>query len=159
MEDHRDDLIVIVAGYTGPMEKFICSNPGLESRFNRYFFFPDYDGQQLMEIFRIQCKKNSYTLTPEAEEAALKMFNEMYEERGDNFGNGRDVRNCFEDMVVRQSNRVAAMENPSKEDLISVLPQDLEDSEEEENTGEANADEETEPAVSAEEPDKTEEAE
>ena len=125
MEDHRDDLVVIVAGYTGPMEGFITSNPGLESRFNRYFYFPDYDGKQLMEIFRIQCKKNSYTMTPEAEEAALKMFDEMYEERNENFGNGRDVRNCFEDMVVRQSNRVAAMENPSKDDLIAVLPEDL----------------------------------
>lgn len=132
MEDHRDDLVVIVAGYTGPMEGFISSNPGLESRFNRYFFFPDYNGEQLMEIFRMQCRKNSYTLTPEAEEAALKLFTELYEERTENFGNGRDVRNCFEDMVVRQSNRVAAMENPTKEDLISVLPEDLSDPEEEE---------------------------
>ena len=140
MEDHRDDLVVIVAGYTGPMEGFITSNPGLESRFNRYFYFPDYDGKQLMEIFRNQCKKNSYVLTPEAEEAALKMFNEMYEERNENFGNGRDVRNCFEDMVVRQSNRVAAMENPSKDDLISVLPEDLIDDEE---TQDAEANDET----------------
>ena len=131
MEDHRDDLVVIVAGYTGPMEKFIHSNPGLESRFNRYFFFPDYDGNQLTEIFRIQCKKNSYTLTPEADEAALKMFTRHYEERDENFGNGRDVRNCFEDMVVRQSNRVAAMESPSKDDLITVLPEDLVDPDEE----------------------------
>ena len=131
MEDHRDDLVVIVAGYTGPMEKFIHSNPGLESRFDRYFFFPDYDGNQLTEIFRIQCKKNSYTLTPEADEAALKMFTRLYEERDENFGNGRDVRNCFEDMVVRQSNRVAAMESPSKDDLITVLPEDLVDPDEE----------------------------
>ena len=131
MEDHRDDLVVIVAGYTGPMEKFIHSNPGLESRFNRYFFFPDYDGNQLTEIFRIQCKKNSYTLTPEADEAALKMFTRLYEERDENFGNGRDVRNCFEDMVVRQSNRVAALENPSKEDLMTVKPEDLVDPDEE----------------------------
>ena len=131
MEDHRDNLVVIVAGYTGPMEKFIHSNPGLESRFNRYFFFPDYDGNQLTEIFRIQCKKNSYNLTPEADEAALKMFTRLYEERDENFGNGRDVRNCFEDMVVRQSNRVAAMESPSKDDLITVLPEDLVDPDEE----------------------------
>ena len=131
MEDHRDDLVVIVAGYTGPMEQFIHSNPGLESRFNRYFFFPDYDGNQLTEIFRIQCKKNSYTLTPEADEAALKMFTRLYEERDENFGNGRDVRNCFEDMVVRQSNRVAALENPSKEDLMTVKPEDLVDPDEE----------------------------
>ena len=139
MEDHRDDLVVIVAGYTGPMEKFITSNPGLESRFNRYFFFPDYDGGQLTAIFRQQCKKNSYTLTPEADEAALKMFTELYEERDENFGNGRDVRNCFEDMVVRQANRVAAMEAPTRDDLMAVLPEDLEDREEEEEKTEEAA--------------------
>ena len=132
MEDHRKELIVIVAGYTGPMEKFLSSNPGLESRFNKYFFFPDYNGEQLMEIFRGQCKKNGYVLTGEAEKAAVEMFTELYENRGDNFGNGRDVRNAFEDMIVRQSNRVAQMENPSKDDLMAVLPEDLEDPEEDE---------------------------
>jgi SpoVK/Ycf46/Vps4 family AAA+-type ATPase len=134
MEDHRDDLIVIVAGYTGPMEKFIHSNPGLESRFNKYFFFPDYNGEQLMEMFRIRCKKNGYTMTEETEKAAVAFFTQLYEERNENFGNGRDVRNVFEDMVVRQANRVAALENPSKEDLMAVLPADLEDPEEEEET-------------------------
>ena len=150
MEDHRDDLVVIVAGYTGPMERFITSNPGLESRFNRYFFFPDYDGDQLTEIFRIQCKKNSYTLTPEADAAAHEMFTELFEERDENFGNGRDVRNCFEDMVVRQANRVAAMEKPTKEDLITVLPEDLTDEPEE------TAVVTDKPAESAEKPDEPE---
>ncbi len=130
MEDHRDDLIVIVAGYTAPMEKFIHSNPGLESRFNKYFFFPDYNGEQLMTMFRIRCKKNGYSMTPETEKAAVALFTQLYEERTENFGNGRDVRNVFEDMVVRQANRVAAMEEPSKEDLMAVLPEDLEDAEE-----------------------------
>ncbi|MBQ9685072.1 MAG: AAA family ATPase [Oscillospiraceae bacterium] len=130
MEDHRDELIVIVAGYTGPMEKFLSSNPGLESRFNKYFFFPDYDGEQLMAIFRKQCEKNGYTLTEDAEKAAVAMFTELYENRNDNFGNGRDVRNCFEDMIVRQSNRVAKLEAPTKEDLMAVLPEDLEEEDE-----------------------------
>ena len=125
MEDHRKDLVVIVAGYTGPMEKFINSNPGLESRFNKYFYFPDYNGEQLMAIFRGKCEKNGYKLTEEADKKATAFFTELYANRGDNFGNGRDVRNCFEDMVVSQSNRVAAMENPSKEDLMTVLPEDL----------------------------------
>ena len=129
MEDHRDDLIVIVAGYDEPMQKFLSSNPGLESRFNKYFYFPDYTGEQLLAIFKNQCKKNSYTLSPEAEEAAKAMFDRLYEERDDNFGNGRDVRNCFEDMIVRQSNRVAAMDAPTKEDLMTVLPEDLEEQE------------------------------
>ena len=127
MEDHRDDLIVIVAGYDEPMQKFLSSNPGLESRFNKYFYFPDYTGEQLLAIFKNQCKKNSYTLSPEAEEAAKALFDRLDEERDDNFGNGRDVRNCFEDMIVRQSNRVAAMEAPTREDLMTVLPEDLEE--------------------------------
>lgn len=130
MEDHRDDLIVIVAGYSGPMQKFLDSNPGLESRFNKYIYFNDYTGDQLLSIFKINCKKNSYILSPEAEETAIKLFNQLYEERGDNFGNGRDVRNRFEDMIVRQSNRIAAMESPSKDDLMAVLPEDVLDEDE-----------------------------
>ena len=125
MEDHRDDLIVIVAGYSGPMGDFLSSNPGLESRFNKYFHFPDYTGEQLMAIFSAQCEKNGYTLTEESEKAARELFDRLYAERNENFGNGRDVRNRFEDMIVRQSNRVAAMENPGKGDLMAVLPEDL----------------------------------
>ncbi len=132
MEDHRDDLVLIVAGYDEPMEKFLSSNPGLESRFNKYFHFPDYTGEELFAIFRQRCEKNRYTLSPEAEEAAKALFDRLYEERDDNFGNGRDVRNRFEDMIVRQANRVAAMEKPGKEDLMAVLPEDLEDKEEKE---------------------------
>ena len=127
MEDHRDDLIVIVAGYDEPMEEFLNSNPGLKSRFNKYFNFPDYTGEQLLAIFKSQCSKNSYTLTEEAEAKAIELFNNLYENRDDNFGNGREVRNRFEDMIVRQSNRVAAMEAPTKEDLMAVMPEDLED--------------------------------
>ncbi len=129
MEDHRDDLVVIVAGYDGPMERFLGSNPGLESRFNKYIHFPDYTGEQLMAIFLGQCEKNGYKLSPEAETAARALFDRLYQERGENFGNGRDVRNCFEDMVVRQSNRVAGLEAPDKEALMAVLPEDLQDPE------------------------------
>ena len=129
MEDHRDDLIVIVAGYDEPMARFLSSNPGLESRFNKYFNFPDYDGEQLMAIFLSQCERNGYKLTEEAETEARHFFDELYEERSENFGNGRDVRNCFEDMIVRQSNRVASLEAPDKEALMTVLPEDLRDAE------------------------------
>lgn len=130
MEDHRDELIVVVAGYDGPMEKFINSNPGLQSRFNKYFYFPDYNGEQLLHIFKGQCKKNGYALTEEAEAEAKAMFEELYENRGENFGNGRDVRNVFEDTVVRQSNRVAALDAPTKDDLMQFLPEDLRDADE-----------------------------
>ena len=132
MEDHRDNLVVIVAGYTQPMREFLESNPGLESRFNKFFYFEDYTGEQLMGIFLLQCKKNGYVLSEEADAAARKLFDELYEERGENFGNGRYVRNLFEDMVVRHSNRVAQMEAPTKEDLMTFLPEDLEDPEDEE---------------------------
>ena len=131
MEDHRDDLVVIVAGYTEPMRDFINSNPGLQSRFNKYFFFPDYTGEQLLAIFRMQCQKNGYVLAPETETAAKEYFNELYTERGENFGNGRDVRNCFEDAVVRQSDRVAAMDAPTRDDLMTLLPADVIEPEEE----------------------------
>ena len=125
MEDHRDDLVVIVAGYDEPMEKFINSNPGLQSRFNKYMYFPDYNGEELMAMFRIRCEKNGYRLTEEAEAYAKDFFNDMYENRDDNFGNGRDVRNRFEDVISRQANRLAAMEAPTKDDLMTITKEDF----------------------------------
>ncbi len=108
MEDHRDELVVIAAGYTAPMERFLRSNPGLQSRFNKYFYFDDYDGAQLLEIFEGMCRKNGYVLTEAAHTAAETFFQRLYAARDDNFGNARDVRNLFEDMVVRQADRLAA---------------------------------------------------
>ena len=131
MEDHRDELVVIAAGYDGPMEAFIHSNPGLESRFNKYIHFPDYNGEELMAMFRLQCGKHGYTLDAQAEAEAGRMFNELYENRDENFGNGRTVRNIFEDAVARQANRVAKLENPSREELMALLPEDFH---EEDNT-------------------------
>ena len=125
MEDHRDDLIVIVAGYTDLMGDFIHANPGLESRFNKYFYFEDYDGGQLAEIFRSVCRKNGYTLDEETDKAAAEAFQVMYDRRDENFGNARDVRNVFEAAVARQANRVAAMEAPEREDLMALTVADL----------------------------------
>ena len=127
MEDHRKDLIVIVAGYTDRMEQFIHSNPGLESRFNKYFFFEDYDGPQLMNIFRSMCKKNGYTLSEEGEKFMEKDLRELYEERDENFGNARDVRNLFEQAVARQADRVSQLEEPTREQLMELRPEDLEE--------------------------------
>ena len=81
MEDHRDELIVIVAGYDDLMEKFIDSNPGLKSRFNKYIHFPDYTGEEMMDIFRIRCKSNGYETEAEAEELLRKV--DLYENRDD----------------------------------------------------------------------------
>lgn len=136
MEDHRDDLIVIVAGYTALMDRFIDSNPGLESRFNKYFHFEDYKGGELMEIFRSMCLKNGYSLTGESENYCAQAFTELYEDRDENFGNARDVRNIFERAVSRQSDRVAAMEAPQKEDLMTLTEADLKEDEGGENSEE-----------------------
>ncbi len=125
MEDHRDDLVVIVAGYEDLMEEFISSNPGLESRFNRYFIFEDYNGDQLYEIFASMCRKNEYRLTVEAQEFAKEYFNELFKNRDENFGNARDVRNVFENVVSVHADRVAALESASRHDLVSVLSEDV----------------------------------
>ncbi len=124
MEDYRDDLVVIVAGYTDLMEKFIHSNPGLESRFNRFLLFEDYSPDEMLAIFRMQCKKGCYQLAEGTEELVRDYINE---ENGDpeTFGNARGVRNCFEHILVAQNNRLAAMESVTKDDLMTIIPDDV----------------------------------
>ncbi len=129
MEDHRHDLVVIVAGYTELMDEFIHANPGLESRFNKYFYFEDYSGDQLLDIFKALCAKNGYTLDQEAVAFCAKTFSRLYEERDENFGNARDVRNLFEQGVARQADRVAALDTPTKEQLMALTVADLQDPE------------------------------
>lgn len=120
MEDHRDDLIVIVAGYPDLMNQFINSNPGLKSRFNKYIFFDDYKPDELLAIYKSMCKKAGYTLTDSAYQWLTNHFNEMYNNRSNNFANGRDVRNCFEKAIINQANRLSSTKSLSKSD-ISVL--------------------------------------
>ena len=124
MEDHRDDLVVIVAGYDGLMDDFIHSNPGLESRFNRFLHFDDYSVDELMAIFRMQCKKGCYTLTDQAAEMVRDFIQEENTD-GISFGNARGVRNIFEQILVHQANRLATMENVTKEDLMTITPTDV----------------------------------
>ena len=126
MEDNRDDLVVIVAGYEELMERFISSNPGLESRFNRYFAFPDYNAEDLLLIFEGLCKKHEYTLTDDAKTLVRERLAGMYALRDDNFGNARDVRNLFEHIVALHADRVSAMEAPTREELASVVVEDIE---------------------------------
>jgi SpoVK/Ycf46/Vps4 family AAA+-type ATPase len=126
MEDHRDDFIVIVAGYEELMEGFISSNPGLESRFNRYFMFEDYTSTQLNIIFENMCIKNEYVLGDAAKDYAKDYFRDLYETRDENFGNARDVRNFFEDVVSVHSDRVSCIEKPSRDDLMTFTKADLE---------------------------------
>jgi len=126
MEDNRDDLVVIVAGYSEPMGRFITSNPGLESRFNRYFVFEDYNSVELNAIFSSMCEKSEYILTDDAKEFAIEHFRELYESRDENFGNARHVRNFFENIVAVHSDRVSALEGHTREDLTNVVLEDLE---------------------------------
>ena len=132
MEDHRSDLIVIVAGYPGLMNDFIHANPGLESRFNKYFYFEDYTGEELMQIFSSMCKKNGYTPDADCAAYAADLFCRLYQERDENFGNARDVRNLFESAMARQANRVAALAAPTKEDLMTLTAADLQEDTEQE---------------------------
>ncbi len=126
MEDHRDDFVVIVAGYASLMPRFIDSNPGLKSRFNKYLFFEDYNGAQLYDIFLARVKSNDYRLDDGAAQAIREHLEELYEDRDENFGNARDVRNLFERIVANQANRVAALESPSDEDILTITTADLE---------------------------------
>jgi len=125
MEDNRRDLVVIVAGYEQLMEEFISSNPGLESRFNRYFVFEDYTGDELNKIFCSMCEKNGYILNEESNKCAGELFLHLYNTRDENFGNARDVRNIFENIIVTQSNRLAEIESPSKDDLMTFTKEDI----------------------------------
>ena len=125
MEDNRDDFIVIVAGYPDLMMDFIKSNPGLESRFNKYILFEDYTNDELIEIFKVVCKKNGYVLEKEVEDEVKKLFAEMYTDRPDNFANGREVRNYFEKVVTNQANRLYGKENITNEELAQITKEDL----------------------------------
>ena len=124
MEDNRDDLIVIVAGYDGLMDRFIHSNPGLESRFNRYLHFDDYNLDEMMGIFELQCRKGCYELDDDAREAVRAFISEE-NTNSISFGNARGVRNIFEKVLVNQANRLAAMENVTREDLMRITKEDV----------------------------------
>jgi len=124
MEDHRDDLVVIVAGYDGLMDDFIHSNPGLESRFNRFLHFDDYTTDEMVKIFEMQCEKGCYVLEGQAEEMVRDFIKEE-NTSGISFGNARGVRNIFEQILVHQANRLAKAEKVTREDLMRILPVDI----------------------------------
>ena len=125
MEDYRDRLVVIVAGYTDEMSNFIESNPGLKSRFNRYFYFSDYTPEELTAIFNKLCSKSHFTLTPEALTQLQTLFERLYLNRDRTFGNARLVRNLFEKTIERQANRLAILSSLPDEVLTTLLPEDI----------------------------------
>ncbi|MFJ3231101.1 right-handed parallel beta-helix repeat-containing protein [Streptomyces sp. NPDC086787] len=123
MEDHRDDVVVIVAGYPGDMHRFIGSNPGLASRFGRTLLFEDYAPADLVSIVEYQAERHRYELTPPARGDLLALFEGM--PRGEGFGNGRSARQVFQEMTERQAQRVAELPDPTADQLIGLESHDL----------------------------------
>ncbi len=126
MEDDRDRLVVIIAGYPKEMQRFIDSNPGLQSRFNRYINFPDYTAEELYRIYLMYAKKNEYTLNQEAGVYLRERLEDVVEHKTRNFGNARYVRNVFEKSIQRQANRISRMKSPKENDLTEIKKEDLE---------------------------------
>lgn len=126
MEDNRDNLIVIVAGYTDKMKDFIEMNPGLKSRFNRFIQFDDYSPTELVSIFKKMCEASDYILKTEVEIILKQEFTKIYETRDDSFGNGRFVRNMFEKTIENLSNRISKSKQITKELLTTIEKEDLE---------------------------------
>lgn len=125
MEDYRDRLVVIVAGYTQEMSQFINANPGLKSRFNRYIYFEDYKPDALLTMFETLCQKSHFRLSPEAGNVLLDFFILRYEKRDRTFGNGRLVRNLFEKIVENQANRLANETSLTDELLSTIVADDV----------------------------------
>jgi ATP-dependent Clp protease ATP-binding subunit ClpA len=123
MEDDRDDLVVIVAGYPEPMAKFVESNPGLKSRFTKTIDFPDYTDDELIAIFEMIGTENHYHLDESGRTAVKAWF--AAQQRGPTFGNGRLARNLFEDCVTRQATRLVQLKNPSDEQLVTLVAADV----------------------------------
>ncbi len=125
MEDYRDRLVVIVAGYTDEMLVFIESNPGLKSRFNRYFYFKDYTPEELLKIFTRIAEKSHFKLTSEASAKLLQRFETVYDNRDRTFGNARMARNLFEKTIEKQANRLAVMSSLTDEMLTTLEAEDI----------------------------------
>ncbi len=125
MEDDRNKLVVILAGYTNEMNTFIDTNPGFKSRFNRFIEFADYSPEELLEIFKSSCKKMDYNLETDAEEKLKQLLTHAFNARNKSFGNGRYVRNIFEKTLEKQSNRIAAIPALTKEILTNIVPADI----------------------------------
>ena len=157
MEDNRDDFIVIVAGYPDLMNRFINSNPGLNSRFNKYLYFNDYNAEELEKIFMLMCEKYQYVPDEELKEKLPEFFQLMVLTKPDNFANAREVRNIFEKAVQRQSSRLYNNKEHTQEDLTVLKAEDVFPKTDEEKTEETA--ETTENAETAETEETAENAE
>lgn len=125
LEDYREDLVVIVAGYTEPMNRFFESNPGLKSRFNSFIEFDDYDADELDAILLFMCQKNDYIMDEDAKKLVHSYFEEQISMKDENFANGRMVRNLYDDFVLNHARRVVNVVNPSRDDLSTIKVVDV----------------------------------
>ena len=125
MEDDRDSFIVIVAGYTEPMEEFLQSNPGLRSRFNKFIEFEDYSEEELYQIFISLCTDKDYHLTEDADSTVRKHFHNMVENKDEHFANAREVRNFFERCIERQANRLVMEESFDRAMVTTFTKEDV----------------------------------
>lgn len=125
MEDYRDDLVVIVAGYTESMRNFFDSNPGLKSRFNTFIEFPDYEVDELEKILLSMCANNDYILDIGALTIIREFLGEITSKKDKNFANGRLVRNLYDDLVMNHARRVVNIESPTKDALSTIVSADF----------------------------------
>ncbi len=125
MEDDRNRLVVILAGYGNEMKEFIDSNPGLQSRFNRYIHFDDYNEEELLQIYQLNLSKNEYSMNEEAEEVIKAIIKNAVINKDKNFGNARYVRNLFEKTLENQATRLAYSSNLTAQELVEITAEDL----------------------------------
>ena len=125
MEDNRDNLIVIVAGYTELMKEFVDSNPGLRSRFNKYINFEDYSGDELYEIFLSMCKKQEYEPNAQGKAYVKELLGIWAKSYDENFANAREVRNYLERSIARQASRIVELDSVSDKQLKTLTKGDL----------------------------------
>lgn len=125
MEDHKDELILILAGYQGEMENFLQTNPGLRSRFPIHIEFPDYNQQELLQIAEQLCAKRQYKLNHDARTTLVKMLYQTQHQGGDSFGNARTVRNIIEKAIRRQAVRLIIKTNLTRQELMTLETPDL----------------------------------
>jgi len=125
MDDDRGKFVVIAAGYPKEMERFIDGNPGLKSRFARYFHFKDYAPEELLAIFKIMTKSKNHEIDKYAEERLKNIFEAMYLRRDKNFANGREVRNMFEDCLVLQAKRINSQSISDEKELFLIKAEDI----------------------------------
>lgn len=125
LEDYRDDLVVIVAGYTEPMEHFFASNPGLKSRFNTFIEFPDYSSSELYEMLSKLCLTNDYMLREDVSQLIRSTLDEQVRSKGNNFANGRLVRNLYDDLVMNHAKRIfASGDSMTDRQMLSLITVD-----------------------------------